>query len=110
MAQRDDIPLDLIWVLVDMTHARAADVLAAAQNKVAQVIPGATLSVNQNIAGTQALVKVTDTVLNFRGNLPAPVRAAIIRTFIEADHAEALAMVTTLEWTGPPPEGYEGPV
>jgi hypothetical protein len=102
MAKRNGLPLDLIWVLVDLTNARSADLLTAAATKVGQIIPGATLSVNRNIAGTQALVKVTDTDASFRASLAGPVRAAIIRTFTEVDHVEALAMVTTVEWAGPP--------
>jgi hypothetical protein len=101
MAKRDDIQLDLIWVHVDMTHRRAEDFLAAAEAQIEQVIPGAELSVNRNIAGTEALVKVTGTT-DFVTSLPGLVQNAVIRTFTEADHAEALAMVTTVEWQGEP--------
>lgn len=100
MATRESIPLDLIWVHIRLTHQRVADLLAAAEARIAARIPGATLSVNRNLTNTEALVKITATGAEFSGQLPGNVRSAIIRIYTEADHAEALAMVTDVAWAG----------
>ena len=57
-----------------------------------------------NVDQSEALVEVTalPTEIN---SLPGVVRNAIIRVYTEADHHEALAMVTAEAWTGPPEPG-----
>jgi hypothetical protein len=102
VAARAGIPLDLIWVHINLTHQRIAQLLAQAEIEIGERIPGATLSVNRNISNTQALVKITATGAEFNGALPGNVRTAIIRIYTEADHAEALTMTTTEAWAGPP--------
>jgi hypothetical protein len=102
MATRDSIPLGLSWVHVDMTHSRADIFLANAETKCAERVPGATMSVNTKIDGTEALVKVTvDT--DYFATLPANIQEAIIQVFSADDHYLALAMVRTEAWQGPPP-------
>lgn len=97
MARRKGLPIDLVWIHLNLSHARSGDVLANAQTRINQRVPEASLSVTPNVANTQALVKVTATVSEIQA-LPNPVRNAIIRIFTEADHHEAVAMVHTPEW------------
>jgi hypothetical protein len=99
MAQRDKIVISLIWVQIDLTNStRANNLIAAAETKM---LPGTTVSVNRNIAGTQALVKITCTETELRASISATIQAAIIRVFTEADHDEAYALVSAEAWTGP---------
>lgn len=102
MATRGQLPIDLIWVLVDLTHNRANQLVTAAEAKHEQMVLGTELSVNRNIAGTQALVKIGTTEAALRDLLPGNVEAAILQVYTKADHAEALALVTTEVWAGPP--------
>jgi hypothetical protein len=101
MAEVDTVQLDVVWLHLDMTHARAADVLANAQQKCALRLPYAQLSVTYNLAGTEALVKVTATPAEIE-QLPNLTKGAIIRTYTEADHTEADVMMDSPAWTGPP--------
>ena len=93
MATRDRVALPVSWVHINLTHARIAQLLAAAEtHKLASGV----LSINRNLANTQALVKVL--VSDFTARLPGNVRAAVLRVFTEADHHEAVALVRASEW------------
>ena len=104
MARRGGVILDLSWVHADATHNRFNQFITYCQQQVAADVPGADLSINMNVDQSEALVKVTalPTEIN---SLPGVVRNAIIRVYTEADHHEALAMVTAEAWTGPPEPG-----
>ena len=86
----------------DATHPRFDQFITTCQQKMAQRLPDANLSVNLNLDHTQALVKVSAVPLDIN-NLPPVVRNAVIRIYTEADHHEALAMVTSVAWAGPEP-------
>ena len=90
----------MIWVLVDMTHNRAANLVTAAETTHAQKIPGAQLSVNRSADGQNALVKIACTEAELRSKLTGQVAAAILRVYTEADHAEAVTLVNSTDWTG----------
>lgn len=101
MASINGASFAMIWVLVDLTNSRADQLIAQGTTMMLGRVPYATVSVNRNVTNTQALVKISATDAEFRGALSAQVRAAIIRTYTEADHAEAIALVTSEAWTGP---------
>ena len=82
------------------THQRFDQFITFCQQQVAADIPGASLAVNMKADQSQALVKVTALANEFQ-SLPGVVRNAIIRIYTEADHHEALAMVSAVAWTGP---------
>ena len=92
MAMRDGQPIDLIWVLVDWTHPGTADLLAAAEVAHRERVPEARLSVNRFVKN-RALVKIAIAEGAFRARLPPQAKEAIIRTYTEADHKDALALV-----------------
>jgi hypothetical protein len=96
MAQRDKLPVDLIWVLVNLGHAQVNALLAVAGALHRR--HGAELSVNQNVAGTQALIKIGADENGFRNALSGAAKNAIVRVYTEADHAEALTLVTAPGW------------
>jgi hypothetical protein len=100
-AGRGGTKVDFIWVLLNASHARLSQVLNAARSRASQRLPGTVLGVNRNLANTQALVKVPGTQADFVQTLSAQNRAAVTRTFTEADHATAVALVTAEAWTGP---------
>jgi hypothetical protein len=100
MANIDGILVDLIWLHLDTTKPGVNGLLVACANRNKNRFPDFQLSVNRNLADTQALVKVNGTPADFVLQLPPPLAQSIIRTFTEADHAEAYAMVTTVEWAG----------
>lgn len=103
MAQRDQQQLDVIWVHADLRNSsRANELLAAAEAGNLERLPAAVLSVNRRVDGQEALIKVLLTAATFQGRLSGPVRQAILRVYTEIDHAEALALVSALGWTGPP--------
>ena len=104
MATRDRQSMDLIWCLVDLTSSRMNQALTAAEDLTRERLPAVDQSVNRNISLTQALVKVAGTGDALLAALPPPARAAILRVFTEADHDEARALVTAVEWTGPQEE------
>jgi hypothetical protein len=97
---RDGQDFPMIWVLVDMTHPRAENLVTAAETTHAQKCPEAQLSVNRNVANTQALVKIACTEAELRARLTGQVEAAILRIYTEVDHAEAVALVSSTAWTG----------
>lgn len=99
--KRDGQDFPVIWVLVDMTHNRAANLVTAAETTHAQKIPEAQLSVNRNAAQTQALVKAAATEAELRAQITGQVAAAILRVYTEADHAEAVTLVSSAAWAGP---------
>jgi hypothetical protein len=101
VAKLDGTTLELVWLLVDLTHPRAPDILANAQTKCAEKVPYAQMSVVNNLANTQALVKVTAPP-SLVTDLPPPAQNAILDSWSESDHDEAEALIATPSWTGPP--------
>jgi len=103
MATRNGILIDIIWVLVDLAHPQINGLInSAGQLHRGQI--STELSVNRNIADTQALIKIASTAIQFNAALAVNARGAIVRIFTEADHNEARAMVAATEWA-PSPEG-----
>ena len=108
MATRDGEALDLVWVHVALTHnqidAFFATVDALHRNRLATAILSVNRSVGWNAAPPtglrQALVKVATNATAMLAALLPAARNVIIRTYTEADHHEALALVTTVEWVG----------
>ena len=98
MAQRDKLPIELIWVLVDLGAAQVNALIAVAGARHRNSVAGAELSVNRNVAGTQALVKIASTENGFRNALSGAAQNAIVRVFTEAEHEIALALVRDPAW------------
>lgn len=98
MAQRDKLPVELIWVLVDLGSPQVNALINVAANRHKNRVEDAELSVNRSLDGTQALVKIAEGETGFRNALSAAARNAIVRVYTEADHAEALALVRAPGW------------
>ena len=99
MAKRNKQEFKVIWLHMSTGHPSydAAIIAMRAQHESQGPFK---LSINLNDAGTESLVKVA-------GKLPAwpvgqPWAAAAKRIFTEADHDEALALVTDPLWEKPP--------
>jgi hypothetical protein len=103
MAALDKLPIELIWVLVNTGNPQINALLNVATVMLKARISQAELSVNRNAANTQALIKIAASETGFRTGLSAAARGAIVRVYIEADHAEVLALVTDPTWA--PVEG-----
>jgi hypothetical protein len=96
---------DFYWFHVDTTHAAYNGFVNGITVKFAQSRPDNNLSINNNVADTEALIKLVaevgwiDTPAgNFAKNYPG-----MLRIFTPADHDEAFALVITEAWTGLPP-------
>jgi hypothetical protein len=98
MAQRNKLPIELIWVLVDLGLPQVNALLNVAANRHKGKVPGAELSVNTSADGTQALVKIAEGETGFRNALSGAAKNAIIAIFNEATHHEALALVRAPGW------------
>jgi hypothetical protein len=92
---------DFIWIHLDMTHSGANGLLSAANARMSVHFPGAILSVNLNVAGTESIVKVFGTEADFVDALPPPMKDAPIAVFTANDRDAVYAMVTSEAWTGP---------
>lgn len=93
MAKRDIGNFDLIWVHLDALHPTYDAIIQVC--RVVHEQYGPKLSINLKMDGTEALVKVA-----IKSDWPA-LKAwgpALIRVYTEADHAEAVALVRSLEW------------
>lgn len=94
MATRDEKPIELLWLLVDPTHARAGALRTAARTRHESQGPFV-LSVNESQDGTRALIKVAaDADWHTRHSSGA----AVLRAFTERDHAEAIVITSRAEW------------
>lgn len=93
---------DIYYFHFDMTQPAYAGIIVGLTLKFAEILPNNVLSINENEAGTESLVKLVteqgwiDTPeSNFAKQLPS-----LIRIFTPEDHDEARVMVTDVEWTG----------
>jgi hypothetical protein len=98
MAQRDKLPIELIWVLVDLGQPQVNALINVAAAHHKNKVANAELSVNRNVANTQALIKIADTENGFRNALSGAAQTAIVRVFTEAEHEIALALVKDPAW------------
>ena len=94
MATRSGRPITVRWLLVDQAHARKEDLRGALRTLHSSELPRAELSVNLKADGTLALIKVVGDLSTVSDTL----KEAVVRTFTEADHHEALALVKAEDW------------
>jgi|2_EtaG_2_1085320.scaffolds.fasta_scaffold00465_19 hypothetical protein len=83
------------WFHVDMTHGSYNSMKSACAIRHNTKTPGAALSVAENLAGTEALVKVSGAAGWTPGWLNAPF---VIRVFTLVDHSEAKTLVRGVDW------------
>jgi len=95
MAKRNNVPIDIIWVHVNTLHVDYAKALTAA-TLLHESMGDIKISVNLNKDGTEAVIKVAGALLNWVTG--KPFSGAVIRVFTEADHDEAVALVTAANW------------
>mgnify|MGYP003149140549 CR=1 FL=1 len=85
------------WYHVDMANASYARMKLESRTEHLRGAPGTQLSVYQNDAGTEALVKVRAKP----GFTPSwAVAPFLVREFTAADHADAVALVHAADWDG----------
>lgn len=100
MATRDGAPIDLVWLETDLTEVRSVELSSALGVRHKARVPNAELSVNANADGTRGLIKVAASEGDLTSRISATVRAGVVRVFTEADHDEAVALVTSPAWLG----------
>lgn len=88
-------PIELVWLLVDLTHPMAGSLINDART-THESKGNFRLSVNRSEDGHRALVKVA---AGDDWHLTRPANAAILRRFTERDHHEAVKMVSAENWT-----------
>lgn len=109
MATRDGQPLNLVWVLVNLRASQIDAFFATVAVLHGNRLPTAILSVNRSVGWNstpptglrQALVKIATMEADLLTALTPGAANAVIRVFTEADHSEARALVSSVEWTGP---------
>lgn len=65
------------------------------RDKHRETVPANELSITDNIAGTESIIKVSGVTRDYRGPLPV---GQIIRVYDDADHADIFAFFYTPEW------------
>jgi len=103
MATRNRKSVELCWLHMDVAHSAYDEVraaLAAVHEK-----SGAVLSCNMNFDGTQCLIKLLGTM----PTLTAKQSEAVKRIYTDADHDEAVAMVSTFATKTDASAGWRAP-
>lgn len=99
MAKRSNRMFDLIWLHMDATHPSYTGAINAMRGQH-EALADFKLSVNLKKDGSEALVKVAGVVPGWTQG--KPWAAAVIRTFVEADHDEAMVMTSHVDWEDRP--------
>ncbi len=97
MATRDRQRIDIVWLHLDALHPKVAQTVDAARSQH-EGQGDFKLSVNTKADGTEALVKVAGVLGDWI--VGKPWAAPILRVFTEADHDQAISLVTAPAWTG----------
>ena len=102
MAKRDGNTINFIWVHLRLSRSQIADFEARSKTLTDSTkgLEGVRLSVNFNITGDEALIKVPASKSWIDG-LPRALKKKVIRIYTERDHSEAAAMLDTEAWRGP---------
>lgn len=101
MATRGGQPIDLIWILFNVAGAAIANFTSEANGKSQEDerTANCVASVNQKKLNgpPKALIKVVANSA-WTQTLPVGLQNQIERVFTEADHNEAVAIVTASDW------------
>lgn len=101
MATRNGQQLDLVWLRVDLSGIAVAsiDSLVGQRLHSNRLLANVEPSFNTKIDGTEAIVKVNGDQ-SWIQSLPLLIQNKIIQHFVENEHSDIIALVTSVAWRG----------
>jgi len=98
MAMRNKVAIDIIWVLLDVTHPSYSDAIKDLRTQH-ETKGSFSLDINTKKDGLEALVKLVGRLSPWVRD--QPWAGATKRTYTEADHHLAVVLVRKVSWEVP---------